>query len=485
MSKSMARYPLVTTRIGITFVVVCLFVAACAIAVTFVGHEPRFHSLLWITSLAACTLGGVVAMNSARSLRMIESELRRLSTTVDDENFDLAQLTLRPIIGSDPVNQSWNDLTDQLAARIPSSEPARTTVTLDQEVVTLARAMRGLPIAWMVTENDGSVRFAGPAACGMLCIEKDEDPQQLNVIDLLRMNADSDAQTISGLLSPVRLVMQNHRIELEDGPLDLKITRSRLTGRTGDSQGFVWVFTDVTQQQAATDARDQFLMTATHELRMPLSNLQAYAEALIDEEELAIEAQKEFCNTINSEANRLGRLIDQLLTVSQMEAGSMTANLHELEVFPILEQVVDQSRGQAEQKQIDLKTQFSAKIPTMIGDRDKLQAALMNLIGNAIKYTPAGGEVMVQCVSDEETIRIAVEDTGPGIPAEECEKVFEKFYRGTEVAQSDQRGNGLGLAFAREVAKLHGGDIELESTLGSGSTFTLSVPTNGQSRSGI
>ena len=241
---------------------------------------------------------------------------------------------------------------------------------------------------------------------------------------------------------------------------------------------------DITQQQVATEARDQFLMTATHELRTPLTNLQAYAEALHEEDELEIERQKEFCNVINSESIRLGRLVDQLLTVSQMEAGSMVSNRHELELLPMLEYAVEHIRAQADQKQMSLTTNLAAKLPLALGDRDKLQAALANLIGNAVKYTPAGGTVSLRCSADERWIRVEIEDNGPGIPEDEQDKVFEKFYRGTE-NHSDQRGNGLGLAFAREIARLHGGDIDLQSTVGEGSVFTMRLPVTGRSRSGV
>ena len=485
MSKASLHSPLITTRIGITFAAVCSVIGSCAIAGAFSGFEPRFHSLLWIFSLAACTLGGVVAMNGARTLRLIESELRRTSGESDPQPSEQSFSAMRPIIGPDPVNQNWNDMIDRLSSTIQDEAPQRSAATLDQEVITLARAMRGLPIAWAITENDGSLRLLGPAARGILGLPDQEDLNGKNIVDLLGIDGVLESDAITQLLSPVRMVMQNRRIEFEDHSIDVRIMRSRLAGRSGDSEGLAWVLSDVTQQRAATEARDQFLMTATHELRTPLTNLQAYAEALIAEEDLAVEAQKEFCNTINSEAIRLSRLVDQLLTVSQMEAGSMTINRHELDILPILEQVVEQTRGQAEQKQMRLTPQFAAKLPTVFGDRDKLQAALVNLVGNAIKYTPENGEVSVRCASDDGLVRIVVEDTGPGIAVDEQEKIFEKFYRAADVTDSEHRGNGLGLAFAREIARLHGGDIELESELGQGSTFTLRIPIGGSSRSGV
>ena len=204
-----------------------------------------------------------------------------------------------------------------------------------------------------------------------------------------------------------------------------------------------------------------------------------------EEEDLEVERQKEFCNIIVSEAHRLGRLIDQLLTVGQMEAGSMVANRHELEMLPMVEYATEQMTATAAKKQQSFLQDFAPKLPTIFGDRDKLQAALVNLVGNAVKYTPEGGEIIVRCGVRGEWIHIDVQDNGPGIPEDEQSKVFEKFYRASNAEDSEQRGNGLGLAFTREVVRMHGGDVELASRLGEGATFTMKLPIAGQSRSGI
>jgi signal transduction histidine kinase len=382
----------------------------------------------------------------------------------------------------------WNQLLEDLVVGHTSDRNARGPADLDQEVITLARAMRGLPVAWVITDGNGLIRFLGPAACGLLNLSEDESHLDRDLPELIGLRDESDDTAMAALermLGPIRMLHERRTVNIASRQLHLRITRSHLNGRSDDGEGLAWVLTDITQQRIATEARDQFLMTATHELRTPLNNLQAYAEAIQEQEGLDIERQKEFCNIIYSEANRLGRLVDQLLTVSQMEAGSMVANRHELELLPMLEYTAEQVRGQAEQKQTTLTTNLSAKLPTVFGDRDKLQAALVNLVGNAIKYTPEHGNVVLRCAADERWIRIDVEDDGPGIPEEEHTKVFEKFYRGVSTQESDHRGNGLGLAFAREIARLHGGDIELQSTIGEGCVFTLRLPVGGRSRSGV
>jgi len=475
------RFPLVTTRIGFLFVAIAVGILVCATLAHASPDRPKFHSLMWIAALATCSVGALVAMSSVRTLRIVEKELRRARD--GSRQWQIA----RPIVSSDPISRGWNQLLEDVTKHNGDDTP-RVAAALDQEVVTLARAMRGLPVAWVITDTEGIVRYLGPATCGMLNLPEEQDHAGSDLCELIGLRDEDDATAaavLERMLGPIRMVHERRVIQVGTRQLHVRITRSRLTGRSGDGEGLAWVLSDITQQQIATEARDQFLMTATHELRTPLTNLQAYAEALQEEEDLEIERQKEFCNVINSEANRLGRLVDQLLTVSQMEAGSMVPNRHELELLPMLEFVSDQLKGQAEQKQMTLSTNLSAKLPTVFGDRDKLQAAIVNLVGNAIKYTPEHGKVVVRCAADDRWIRIDVEDDGPGIPEDEQEKVFEKFFRGASTREMDQRGNGLGLAFAREIARLHGGDIELQSVVGEGSVFTMRLPVGGRSRSGI
>ncbi|MGB7328494.1 MAG: ATP-binding protein [Rubripirellula sp.] len=496
-SKAVAfSYALSTTRVGLVFACVSVCVLACSlVAHAWPSHAP-FHSLLWIASLAACCTGGLVAMSSVRTLRTIEVELRRgarqgfAREKGEPHSSPHVACSVRPVIGCDPIADGWNGLIETLDRHQEQDDAAtRQTNSLDHEAVTLARAMRGLPVAWVITDNDGGIRFISPAASGMLGLAESEPsqtgsdvaehpsgrdlPQLLGLRDESNDSCDAD---LDQLLGPIRMIHCRLRLVVDSRESQLRITRSRLAGRQGDIEGMAWVLDDVTQQRLATEARDSFLMTATHELRTPLANLQAYAEALQESDDLQVERQKEFCNVINSEASRLGRLVDQLLTVSQMEAGSMIANRHQLELLPIVQYASDQLKAQAEQNSIAIVTRVLAKMPIVFADREKLQAAIVNLVGNAVKYTPPGGEVVLRVAADERWVRIDVEDNGPGIPDDEQTKVFEKFYRCESTRTSEHRGNGLGLAFAREIARLHGGDLELRSTLGEGSVFTLQLP---------
>ncbi|NND97050.1 MAG: PAS domain-containing sensor histidine kinase [Pirellulaceae bacterium] len=437
---------------------------------------------MWLTIVAVCALTGMISMRSVRTLQAIETELHRL--TGHPEGWR----SVRPIIGQDRITEGWNELLDEVAHANAAQTAPRSAAALDQEVVTLARAMRGLPAAWAVTDDSGRIRFISSAACALLGVDEDAKHAGRDLLELLELRDQSNPESVQmagRLLSGLRMANERHHLTNTARPLYLKIRRSILSGRTGDGQGLAWILTDVTQQELASKARDQFLMTATHELRTPLSNLQAYAEALQEEDDLEVERQKEFCNVIVSEANRLGRLIDQVLTVGQMEAGSMIVDRRDLEMLPMVQYATDQMIAMSNKKEQNLLTDFAPKLPTVLGDREKLQAALVNIVGNAVKYTPDGGEIIIRCSSDSHWVRIDVQDNGPGIPEKEQEKVFEKFFRASNAVDGDERGNGLGLAFTREVVRMHGGDVELESNLGEGSTFTMRLPVSGQSRSGI
>jgi PAS domain S-box-containing protein len=245
---------------------------------------------------------------------------------------------------------------------------------------------------------------------------------------------------------------------------------------TGKKEAHVWSMRDVTQQKLAEEMRDQFVDTATHELRTPLANIKAYAETLALADVIDVEQQKQFLNTINSEATRLARFVDDLLSVSSMELGSLSLNKQVTELGRMLNEVLAKIRPQVEEKKLTLDVAFPEKLPEPELDKDKISAVLVNLLGNAVKYTPPGGRVVFRVHVTDQQIEASVEDTGVGIAPDELPKVFEKFFRSPDPRVQEQTGTGLGLALAQEVVRLHGGRITVESEINKGSTFTMLLP---------
>lgn len=261
-----------------------------------------------------------------------------------------------------------------------------------------------------------------------------------------------------------------------DGEHVLRCARRPHMNDKNEHVGFVWTVRDITQQRLAESTREQFVSMATHELRTPLANIRAYAETMAISEGIKVEQQKSFCNTILSEASRLSRFVDDLLDITRMQAGSLTLDRRESDLETLFDEASAKLRGQIQQKNIQFTTTAPDKLPKLNIDKEKILAAVLNLLGNAVKYTPENGSVRLIVAVEDSQLSIAVEDTGIGIEESELPRVFDKFFRSDDDRVREVSGSGLGLAFTLEVARLHGGDIEVKSELNKGTRFTMHIP---------
>ena len=238
------------------------------------------------------------------------------------------------------------------------------------------------------------------------------------------------------------------------------------------------VVEDVTQQRIADKSRGAFIANATHELRTPLTNIRLYVETALDEGARDAAVQADCLNVINQEAHRLERMVADVLSVAQIEAGTLQLKRDDVNLGQIFGDLEHDYVLQAKDKEIELAFDLPPNLPVIQADRDKVIAGLHNLLSNALKYTPAGGKVTVAVAVEPRQIVVEVTDTGIGISDEDTGRIFEKFYRAHDRRVLDVSGSGLGLAIAREVIRLHGGDITVQSEPDKGSTFTLVLPTN-------
>lgn len=246
--------------------------------------------------------------------------------------------------------------------------------------------------------------------------------------------------------------------------------------RSGDQTAAMVVIEDITQQRVVEEARHQFVAKATHELRAPLTNIRLYLETALDEGENDATVRSQCLNVINQETNRLDRMVGDMLSVAEIESGSMRIENDDVRFEALLESVKADYEAQAREKQLDLQFKFPPKLPTLQGDRDKLALAVHNLVGNAVKYTPEGGRITVSVEAAAGYLTLEVADTGIGISEQDCQRIFDEFYRAKDKRIAGITGSGLGLALAREIARLHGGDITVESELEKGTTFSLRLP---------
>jgi signal transduction histidine kinase len=246
--------------------------------------------------------------------------------------------------------------------------------------------------------------------------------------------------------------------------------------RKEDSPGAVITIEDVTQQRVADAARNSFVAQATHELRTPLTNMRLYLETALEDGEKDPAVRARCLNVVNLEARRLERMVGEMLSVAEIEAGSLKIRRDDVRLDKLFEEIEADFRAQAEEKKIVMEMQLPPKFPVVMGDRDKLALAVHNVVGNALKYTPQGGRVTIAAREEGKFFVVDVSDTGIGIAPSEQALVFDKFYRSKDARVSKITGTGLGLALAREVTRLHGGDVTVASEVDKGSTFTVTVP---------
>jgi signal transduction histidine kinase len=221
--------------------------------------------------------------------------------------------------------------------------------------------------------------------------------------------------------------------------------------------------------------KSDFLATMSHELRTPLNSILGFSEVLLSANQLN-EKQKRWVGNIQSSGERLLNLINDILDLARIEAGKMQIRVVEFSVYDVCEGLLNMFRPLAEKKNIDLRAQLEAGIPVLRQDVVKLQQILSNLLSNAVKFTPEGGRVVLKAEADAEALVLTVADTGVGIAPEDQELVFEKFRQAGNPLTREHAGTGLGLSIVRELSKLLGGEVTLQSELGRGSTFTVRLP---------
>jgi signal transduction histidine kinase len=227
-----------------------------------------------------------------------------------------------------------------------------------------------------------------------------------------------------------------------------------------------------TEVQATQQAQQEFLANVSHDLKTPLTSIRGYAQAIMDG---AANDPVQAANIIYDEAGRLNRMVVELTDLARLEAGQLSMKMDVVDIAQIAAAVGQRLTVVAQKKGVALTVQADA-VPPIAGDGDRLAQVLTNLMSNAVKYTPPGGEVWVNTQVNGSGVEVVVQDTGIGIPAQDLPRIFERFYQ-VDRARGPQRGTGLGLAITQEIVHAHGGKVTAASPgINQGSTFTVWLP---------
>jgi len=416
-------------------------------------------------------------------LRSVSRIADRLETHRECLEGEIAGLRIGD--GFDTVTETWNKLVDMTQELLEGVRQKEANDELSRVLQrsgggALAEALHAVPDGIIFVTDETRFEYLNSAACRMMGWDL-HDPNRPTL-------SDAQAEGVGAkILDLLRSALQSEgrfdaRVELiETGDAQGRDVSSYRTWliplqRARHSGECLVIIRDVSQQIRAERAREEFVAQVTHEFRTPLTNIRAYTETLSSGMFDDPKTISECYNVITKETRRLSRLIEDMLSVSQLEVGSIELHQDSVDLKALLGEGVRDVRGLAEEKNIDLQLVLPAKLEPIRADRDKLAVVVNNLLGNAIKYTPAGGNVIVGCQTSPEAVTLTFKDNGIGIAPQDYARVFEKFQRGSNPEVQNIPGTGIGLYTAREIVRRHDGDIELISEKGGGSTFLVRLP---------
>ncbi len=225
--------------------------------------------------------------------------------------------------------------------------------------------------------------------------------------------------------------------------------------------------------------RREFVANVSHELRTPLTSIRSYAETLTDYQDIPRDTEIDFLHVILNESDRMTKIVQDLLELSRFDAGNSKLVAEEFSLGQSVRDTHDAIALEAKKHGHTVTLESTDDLPTIVGDRARIEQVLINILTNAIKYTPDGGAISITGGQTDNKAWVRIKDNGIGIPAEDLPRVFDRFYRVDKARSRESGGTGLGLSIAREIITRHGGDILIESTPGEGTTVTVVLPVSG------
>lgn len=435
---------------------------------------------------------------SSASLKSAYQSLRAVTKIIINAASIALLITL--IVGytiSGSITKPINDLNIKANLMAGGDFSQRVEITSDDEIGTLGTSFNYLTekldetLIEISSEKSKLDAIINNMADGLMAIDEKGFITLYNQ-SLLKL-LDTKAMVLYGnnLTQLSREIGMNIRLEeikksletTQDGNL-VKKTKDQKTLRISTAfykddgqrlKGYALLFHDITESHKLEEMRREFVANVSHELKTPITTIKTYAETLgsglVDDEKTQIE----FAKTIEKEADRMTNLVKDLLDLSHIDFKKTKWDMEGIKVSELVRENVENLKIYQEDKEQTIKVLENAD-PVIFGDKNKISQVMVNIISNAIKYTAKGGIIEIEISQDKNYGYIAIKDDGIGIPQQETERIFERFYRVDKGRAREMGGTGLGLAIARDIVREHKGDIFAKSSLGEGSTFTIKLP---------
>ena len=337
------------------------------------------------------------------------------------------------------------------------------TSKAETERARLATVLERMTDGVLIADADGRVRFSNPAAGRLF---ESPDPDGRTVAEVLRHYK---------LVEAWRRCQQDRELQSESVELpNRRIFLQLVAIPDQDTGGSLLLVQDLTRVRRLETVRRDFVSNLSHELRTPLASLKALTETLRGGALEDPKAATHFLESIETEVDAMTQMAGELLELTRIESGQLPLEFKPVPAGDLLLSAAERMRAQVERAGLTLRLDSPQVLTEVRADPPRLEQVLVNLIHNAVKFTNPGGEVVLSAQAEPGFVRFSVQDTGVGIPADDLERIFERFYKADRARSSG--GTGLGLSIARHVVEAHGGKIWAESVEGRGSTFKFTIP---------
>jgi two-component system phosphate regulon sensor histidine kinase PhoR len=433
-----------------------LGVARVSLPLTVVENVVRQVTIIIIIAIAVAT--ALVVLAAWLIARITTRPIRRL--TAASKRIASGELGQKITI---EAKDEVGELTD--AFNEMSAKTKELVETISEDRTRLATILDNMTDGVIMIDSEGNISLANRAAENLFNIKEAKNKPLIEVVR---------DHEVDELLKLCLKTAGTQTVHYESGISKRYLRVIAIPVIHNELTSVLLLLQDLTELRNLQTTRRDVIGNISHEFRTPLAGIKAMVETLRDGAVDDTEAARDFLARIDSEVDRLTQLVAELTELSRIETGKTGMKKEPLDLNQLVNEVISQLSPQAERQKIAISQDFTADLPSVPADRDRVRQVIANLVYNAIKFTPAGGMITITSRALEDSVVVDIIDTGIGIPKEDLPRVFERFYKGDKARAGE--GTGMGLAIAKHVVEAHGGSIWVRSEEGNGSTFSFSLP---------
>ena len=413
-------------------------------------------------------------------VRPVREVNREISELIDNESFQRVEVAATGELGD--FMRRFNRFVELAGSRIEGLEQDQKRLITSTKLLTYRKnrvetVLETLPEAVLILDESGTITFANQKLAAMFGVSQEvilaQPPQQwcdnADILQLLaKHNADGKGRNFTDTI----------RFNLETVAKQAIVTKTYplfAPNKPSSAIGTLIIFRDETQEALARQARADFVAHLSHELKSPLNVLGLYSETMLTESGKTEEFRIEAANVIADEVSRLSTLINGLLSMTQIENGSLTPDRNLVKLRDVASAAFEEAQNSAGDRNYRFEFDAPKEMNPVYVDKDLIRIAITNLLSNAVKYNRNGGEVQLTIEETEDAVQIRVADSGIGISEDEAAKIFDKFYRSSDERVQSISGHGLGLALTKQIVELHHGSLSLDHDRAEGAEFIINL----------